>query len=218
MDFNKRYIFLGPPGSGKGTQAKIVAKALDLPHIDMGSTIRAAIRNESEAGRMAKSYVDAGQLVPDEVVIAMAEERLNEGDTGSGFILDGYPRSLKQADALEKYLSTRNMGIRVLNLNIPMELIVDRLTSRLMCRNCGAVYNTKTNPPRNQGVCDVDGCNGELYQRNDDKPETITARFKTYEAETAPLIDFYSSKGVLMEIEATGNIDEITLKIMEKVK
>jgi adenylate kinase len=205
MELNKRYIFLGPPGSGKGTQAKVVADKLGLPHIDMGSTIRAAISKGTEAGRKAKEYVESGQLVPSDIVIAMAEERLAQNDTKSGFILDGYPRSISQAEALEKYLKDNKLNIKVLNLNIPVENVVERLSSRMMCRDCSAVYNTKTKPPK------------KLYVRADDNPDTIKNRFKTYEDETAPLIGFYSKKGALINIDASGDIDRITKNILDAI-
>jgi adenylate kinase len=215
MESNKRYIFLGPPGSGKGTQAKVVADKLGLPHIDMGSTIRAAIGKGTEAGKKAKEYVESGQLVPSDIVIAMAEERLKQNDTENGFILDGYPRSLSQAEALEKYLKVNKLNVKVLNLNIPVENVVERLSSRLMCRGCSDVYNTKTKPPKRKGVCD--SCNSELYVRADDNPETIKNRFKTYEDETAPLIGFYSKKGALINIDASGDIDRITKNILDAI-
>lgn len=215
MESNKRYIFLGPPGSGKGTQAKVVAEKLGLPHIDMGSTIRAAISKGTEAGKKAREYVESGQLVPSDIVIAMAEERLKQDDTENGFILDGYPRSITQAEALENYLKTNELNVKVLNLGIPVENVVERLSSRMMCRVCSAVYNTKTKPPKHEGVCD--SCNEELYVRADDNPDTIKNRFKTYEDETAPLIGFYSKKGALIDIDASGEIDQITKNILDAI-
>lgn len=215
MNFDNRYIFLGPPGSGKGTQAKIVAERLGLPHIDMGSTIRGAIKNQTPAGIEAKAYVEAGDLVPNEIVIAMAEERLNQDDTDKGYILDGYPRSLDQAEALETFLKAGDFGIRVLNLQVPVDNVIARLTSRLMCNGCSSVYNTKTKPPKQDGICD--SCGGKLYIRADDKPETIQNRFKTYEDETAPLIGFYTERKAIINIDADGGIDNITKSIMDAI-
>jgi len=212
MEHDNRYIFLGPPGSGKGTQAKIMAENLGVPHIDMGSTIRAAIKNKTEAGLRAKPYVDAGNLAPPDIVIAMALERLDTDDTKRGFILDGYPRSIEQAESLEKYLTKRNMGIKVINLQYPVEKIVTRLSNRLVCSVCGAVYNRGTKPSKVEGKCDE--CDGSLYVRVDDNPETIRNRFKIYEEETAPLIGFYSKRGMLVDVNADGDIEVITKKIM----
>lgn len=215
VNHDNRYIFLGPPGSGKGTQAKIIAEKLGLPHIDMGSTIRAAIKNETPSGVEAKRFVEAGELVPNDIVVAMAEERLNQDDTENGYILDGYPRSIDQAQALENYLKSRELGIKVLNLQVPVGNIIERLTSRLMCSGCSSVYNTKTKPPKVEGVCDA--CGDELYVRADDKPETIQNRFKTYEDETAPLIGFYSERGAIINIDADGGIENITNNIVDAI-
>jgi len=215
MDYDNRYIFLGPPGSGKGTLAKRITDRLNLPHIDMGSTIRNAIKSGTASGLKAKSYVEAGELVPAEIVIAMAIERLNQDDTKNGYILDGFPRSIAQAEALEKYLTVKKMGIKVLNLHVPVEKIVSRLGNRILCSKCGAVYNRITMPPKVEGKCDV--CVGDLYVRADDNPETIKNRFKTYEDETAPLIGFYTRRGNLVDIDADGDIDEIIENIMSVV-
>jgi adenylate kinase len=215
MKHNNRYIFLGPPGSGKGTQAKIIAGNLSVPHIDMGSTIRAAIKNGTEAGLKAKAYVEAGQLVPADIVIAMALERLKESDTKNGFVLDGYPRSIEQAEALEKFLTEKKMGIKVFNLQVPVEKIIARLGNRLLCSKCSAVYNRLTKPPKVEGKCDE--CKGDLYVRADDNPETIRNRFRTYEEETAPLIGFYSKQGNLVDVNADGEIDQITGNIVSIV-
>ena len=215
MDYDKRYIFLGPPGSGKGTQANRIAKNLHLPHIDMGNTIRHAIKTGTDAGLKAKSFVEAGQLVPAKIVIEMAMERLKKDDTKNGFILDGFPRSIEQADALEEYLAEKQFGIRVLNLQVPVEKIVERLGNRILCSHCGAVYNKVTKLPKVEGKCD--SCDNALYIRADDNPDTIRNRFKTYEAETAPLIDFYKQRGNLVDVEADGDIDEITEAIMKVV-
>ncbi|MBU1023471.1 adenylate kinase [bacterium] len=215
MDRDKRYIFLGPPGSGKGTQAKIIAEKLGLPHIDMGATIRKAIKDKTATGITAKTFVESGKLVPGDIVIKMAEERLKQDDTDSGYILDGFPRSLQQAEALESYLRSKNSGINVINLQVPVETIVDRLSSRLMCTGCPAVFNTKTMPPKVEGICDK--CGSELYVRTDDNPDTIKSRFGTYENETAPLIDFYSERNSLLNINADGGVEEITDSIMNVI-
>ncbi|MBO3841335.1 MAG: adenylate kinase [Candidatus Brockarchaeota archaeon] len=185
-----RIVIFGPPGSGKGTYASRLAPRLGVPHISTGDILRDEVKSGSELGKSISSYVSSGKLVPDEVVNRVMEKRLSQEDCGRGFILDGYPRTLQQAYFLE--------GVSkidfVINLNVPDEVIVRRLSSRLVCRKCGAIYNKITLPPKVDGVCDK--CGGGLYQRDDDKPEVIRERIRVYKNEAAPLLEHYRKAGV----------------------
>ncbi|NHV98664.1 MAG: adenylate kinase [Thaumarchaeota archaeon] len=185
-----RLVIFGPPGSGKGTYASRLAPRLGVPHISTGDILRDEVKSGSELGKNISSYVSSGKLVPDEVVNRVMEKRLSQEDCKRGFILDGYPRTLKQAFFLEK-ISKIDF---VVNLNVPDEVIVRRLSSRLVCRRCGAIYNRITLPPKVDGVCDK--CGGELYQRDDDKPEVVRERIRVYKNEAAPLLEHYRKSGV----------------------
>jgi adenylate kinase len=185
-----RLVIFGPPGSGKGTYASRLAPRLGVPHISTGDILRDEVKSGSELGKNISSYVSSGKLVPDEVVNRVMEKRLSQEDCKRGFILDGYPRTLKQAFFLEK-ISKIDF---VINLNVPDEVIVRRLSSRLVCRRCGAIYNRITLPPKVDGVCDK--CGGELYQRDDDKPEVVRERIRVYKNEAAPLLEHYRKSGV----------------------
>ncbi|MEM3646928.1 MAG: nucleoside monophosphate kinase, partial [Thermofilum sp.] len=180
-----RIVFFGPPGSGKGTYASRLAPRLGVPHVSTGDILRDEVKSGSELGGKISSYVSGGKLVPDEVVNRVMAKRLSQDDCGKGFILDGYPRTLQQACFLEK-VSKIDF---VINLNVPDEVIVRRLSSRLVCRKCGAIYNRITLPPKVDGVCDK--CGGELYQRDDDKPEVVRERIRIYRSEAAPLLEHY---------------------------
>ena len=183
-----RLIFLGGPGSGKGTQAKKLVEKFGLAHISTGDLLRQAIKDETELGVTAKKFVDAGDLVPDDVILGMIKEKLTELD--GGFIFDGFPRTLAQAEGLDKLLVEMNLVInKVVNLNVDDSIIIDRLSARRMCKTCGFEYNLKTRPPKVDGVCDIDG--GELYQRSDDNEETIKNRLDLYHNKTKPIEDFY---------------------------
>ncbi len=201
-------IMLGPPGAGKGTQAQMLAEKYGIPQISTGDMLRAAVAEGTELGKKAKEYMDKGQLVPDEVVIGIVKERLSKPDCEKGFILDGFPRTVAQAEALDKMLAEMGKKIDyVINIVVPDEEILKRLTGRRTCRKCGAMYHVIYNPPKVEGVCDK--CGGELYQRDDDKEETIKNRLSVYHSQTAPLIGYYRKKGVLVNIDGTKDIKSI---------
>ena len=202
-----RVVLLGPPGAGKGTHAGVVTENCKIPHISTGDMFRAAIKNGTPVGLEAKSYMDKGELVPDSVVCKMVEERIAEADCSNGFLLDGFPRTMAQAKALDAALAAKGQKIDlVINLQCSDEVVLGRLTTRRVCRTCGAIYNVNTKPPKVEGVCDVDG--GEVYQRSDDTVETITNRLSVYKAQTAELIDYYRGNGVLRDVKADVNKDE----------
>jgi len=194
-----KIVFLGAPGAGKGTHAQQLMKELGIPQISTGDMFRRAIREETPTGLQAKSYMDKGELVPDEVVIAMVKERLAEADCQNGYILDGFPRTVAQAEAMEEF-ATIDLA---LNIDVPAELIISRLSSRRMCAGCGATYNITLH---NSDKCSA--CGGELYQRDDDKPETIRKRLDVYEEKTAPLVAYYRAKGLLSTATLLGTIEE----------
>ena len=199
-------ILLGPPGCGKGTQAKMLMDAYHIPQIATGDILREAVKKGSPLGRKAKTYMDQGSLVPDSLVIKIIEERLREADCARGFILDGFPRTTAQAEALEGTLVTLGLSLEhVLSIEVDDEELVKRLTGRRICRQCGESYHILFNPPKKEGVCD--SCRGELYQRDDDKENTIRNRLKVYQAQTAPLITFYREKGIMRTINGMGTID-----------
>ena len=185
---------LGPPGSGKGTYASRLTKILGVPHISTGDMVREEIKAQTELGKKIKEYSDRGELVPDEIIISLLAERLEKPDAQEGFILDGFPRTLRQAEALEE-ISKIDL---VINLNVPDEIIIQRLSNRLICKQCGAIYNRLTLKPKVDGICDI--CGGELYQREDDKPEVIQERLKVYRKSTEPLIEYYRKKGLLKDV------------------
>jgi adenylate kinase len=202
-------VLLGPPASGKGTQAARLKEALDLPHVASGDLFRENLKNETELGRKAKVYMDRGELVPDDVTIAMVMDRLSQPDCAGGAILDGFPRTIAQAEALDRALAERGHEISVvLYVAVPDEVLVERVSGRRLCRACGESYHVRFNPPKQPGVCDNDGA--ELYQRDDDKPETVRKRLQVYWGQTSPLIDYYRSRGVLVEIDGDQPIDAVT--------
>ncbi len=207
-------IMLGPPGAGKGTQAKMMVEKLGIPQISTGDMLRAAVKEGTELGRKAKEYMDGGKLVPDDVVIGIVKERLAQSDCDKGFILDGFPRTIPQAEALDKVLGELGKKIEyVINVAVPNKELLTRLTGRRTCRKCGAMYHLVFNPPKKEGVCDK--CGGELYQRDDDKEDTIRQRLKVYEDQTSPLIEYYRKKGVLYDVDGTGSIPEIFQEILK---
>lgn len=202
-----RVVLLGPPGAGKGTHAGIVTETCKIPHISTGDMFRAAIKNGTPVGLEAKSYMDKGELVPDSVVCKMVEERISESDCSNGFLLDGFPRTMAQAKALDAALAAKGQKIDlVINLMCSDEVVLGRLTTRRVCRKCGAIYNVKSKPPKVEGVCDIDG--GEVYQRSDDTAETITNRLSVYKSQTAELIDYYRGNGVLKDVKADVDKNE----------
>lgn len=204
-----RLVFLGPPGAGKGTQAAKLANHLGVPRISTGDILRRNVADGTDLGKEAKSYMDAGKLVPDDLVIAMTERRLKEADAKRGFILDGFPRTIAQADALAK-LTPLDAAV---NLFMEPEELIKRNTGRRVCPKCEAVYHVLTNPPRNVGVCDR--CGSALITREDDREEVVRTRIDTYEKQTAPLIKYYRDRGLLREVYSAGLIDEIFLRLRE---
>lgn len=210
-------IMLGPPGAGKGTQAAMLAERLGIPHVASGDLFREALKAETELGLTAKSYMDRGELVPDEVTIAMIRERLLKPDCDDGIILDGFPRTIEQAKALKELLVEQGKTTdAALFIDASEDELVRRLSSRWTCRNCQAIYNLISNPPREKGKCDI--CGGELYQRADDLPETVRNRIRVYWDQTSPLIDYYRDEGLLITIESEGGIDHVQAKILEALQ
>ncbi len=213
-------VLLGPPGAGKGTQAQRVAKALNIPHVSSGDIFRENIKNQTDLGKKANQYIVKGELVPDDLTIAMIKDRLSRTDCQPGALLDGFPRTPVQAESLSKMLMDfRGKVNAVPYINVPEIELITRLTGRWTCRAQGHVFHEKFNPPQQTGRCDFDG--SELYQRDDDKVETVTRRIKVYLDQTMPLIDFYKTAGVLIDIDGSKTIDEVTtnlLKALDKVK
>ena len=206
------FVFLGPPGAGKGTQAEIIAKRHGLVKISTGDILREAVKNGTELGKLADGYMKRGELVPDEIMLGLIEEQLANID--KGFILDGFPRTVKQAERFDELLERKNLPLKaVILLGVPDEEIIKRLSARRVCPNCGAVYNLLFTPPKNDEICDV--CGTKLVQRKDDNPETIKRRLDVYREQTAPLIDYYQEKGLLVKIDGTGKPEKITEAIEE---
>ncbi len=206
-------VLLGAPGAGKGTQAARMVERYGVPHISTGDIFRKAVGEGTPLGLEAKKYMDAGQLVPDDVVIGIVVDRLAEPDAAKGFMLDGFPRTVAQADALDAALarSGRKLDAVVL-VDVPDEALVERLTARRQCRECGRIYNVLVDPPAVEGVCDV--CGGEVYQRDDDTVETVSKRLAVYNEQTAPLIEYYRERGVLKPVDGTKSMDEVFTQIV----
>jgi adenylate kinase len=210
-----RIILLGPPGAGKGTQAAALSEELHLPHISTGDMFRHALKNKTTLGIEAKKFMDEGELVPDDIVVSMVRERIEEDDCKNGFILDGFPRTIVQAEKLDETLENSGIMIDVvLNLACDDNIILTRLTGRRVCRSCGAIYHVTNMPPKNEGVCDK--CGGTLYQRDDDKEETIMNRLDVYRASTEQLIEYYRRKDLLKNVDANAQ-RENTLKEMLRI-
>lgn len=207
-----RLVLLGAPGAGKGTQAKKLIEKYGIPQISTGDILRKAVADAAPLGKEAKSYMDKGELVPDSVVIGLVKERIAQDDCKRGYILDGFPRNTSQADTLDKVLAEMNAPLDVaLSVDVGKDYLMKRLTGRRTCKACHQMYNVFFSPPLKEGVCDK--CGGELYQRDDDKEETIKKRLDVYESQTAPLIEYYSGKGILHSVQGEGNIDDIFKEI-----
>ncbi|WNM29631.1 adenylate kinase [Streptomyces sp. Li-HN-5-11] len=210
-----RIVLVGPPGAGKGTQAVRLAEKLRVPHISTGDLFRANISRQTELGKLAKSYMDAGNLVPDEVTIAMAKDRMEQPDAEGGFLLDGFPRNVSQAEALDTLLQTEGIKLdAVLDLEVPEEEVVKRIAGRRICRKDSShVFHVTYSPPKKEGVCDV--CGGELYQRDDDSEDTVRKRLEVYHSQTEPIIDYYKAQGLVVTISSLGPVDEITRRALD---
>jgi len=212
-----KLILLGPPGVGKGTQAQLLSEEYGIPQISTGDILRAAIRSGTGLGKRANEYMSKGELVPDDIMLGLIREQLFGEEPLDGFILDGFPRTLMQAKALnEMFAEYDQTPDAVLSLEAEEELIMKRLSSRRICRNCGAVYNLITKPPKTEDLCDI--CNGPLYQRDDDKIETIKNRLEVYKKQTEPLIDFYQSTGLLISVQSSGSPQEVHRIITTKLE
>ncbi|NME36281.1 MULTISPECIES: adenylate kinase [Fusobacterium] len=205
-------MLFGAPGAGKGTQAKYIIEKYGIPQISTGDILRAAVKEGTPMGLEAKACMEAGKLVSDEIIIGIIKDRLAKDDCKKGFILDGFPRTIAQAEALEVLMKEMNIKLdKVISLNVPDELIVGRVIGRRVCKDCGGSFHVEFNPPKVEGICDF--CGGELVQRKDDSAETVGKRLNEYHAQTAPLFDFYMERGILADIDGTKEIDEITKEI-----
>jgi len=210
------FVFAGPPGSGKGTQAKLLAPKLKVPHISLGDLLREAVRSGSKVGEIAKNYLDAGKLVPDQVAIDVAEEAVSKKECRNGFVIDGFPRTLEQAVLFDKSLGKLKFNLKkVLYIDIPLEEILKRLTGRRSCRKCGAIYHMTFNPPKKDGICDA--CGGELYQRRDDTDEVIKVRYEVYKKQTSPLMDYYTKTEKLVYINGARDVSEVFKEVSKAV-
>ncbi len=212
-----RLVILGPPGAGKGTQAERIIKKYNIPHISTGDIFRDNIKRETELGMTAKGYMDKGLLVPDEVVVKIVQDRLSEDDCKNGFLLDGFPRTVNQAVALDAELD--KMGIKldgVINIEADKDVLIERAIGRRVCPTCGATYHVKYNPPEEEGICDEDG--SKLIQREDDVEETVATRIQVYLDQTMPLINYYGAQGLLLNIDGTKTIDEIFDEIVKALE
>lgn len=211
-----RMILLGPPGAGKGTQAANLSIALKIPHISTGDIFRANIKEGTPLGVLAKTYIDAGRLVPDDVTIDIVEKRLENKDCKNGFLMDGFPRTIPQAEKFDSMLQKLGKSVDlVINIDVPDSLIIKRMSGRRMC-SCGRTYHIENNPPKAEGICDV--CNSPLYIRDDDKEETIKERLKTYHQQTSTLVDYYQKKGLLISFDGSKPIEVTTQEILDSLQ
>jgi len=212
-----RLVLLGPPGAGKGTQASAIVKKYNIPHISTGDIFRENIKQGTELGKKAKEYIDKGLLVPDDIVVSIVKDRILEEDCKNGFLLDGFPRTLNQGEALDDELSQMNLKLdKVININVEKEVLIERTIGRRICKDCGATYHIKFNPPVKEGICD--NCGGKLYQRDDDTQETVEKRIEVYQKQTKPLIDYYTKKGLILNVDGTKKISEIFDEIVEALE
>lgn len=213
----KYIVLLGPPGAGKGTQAQIISRTMNLAHISSGDIFRENLKNQTELGKLAQTYMDRGALVPDDVTIAMIKDRLSRPDCDNGALLDGFPRTPTQAKALDNMLSENNQEIDcVPYINVPTEVLIERLSGRWTCPKCGYVYHEKFNPPKEPGICDKD--QSQLYQRADDQVETVKKRIEVYWEQTSPLIDYYRESGLLIEIDGTQSIEQVSSQMINAIQ
>ncbi len=207
-------ILMGLPGAGKGTQASEIVKKFPIPHISTGDMFRKAIKDETDLGKEAKSYMDRGELVPDEVTVGIVKERISEDDAKKGFLLDGFPRTIDQAEALNDIMSELGRNIdAVINIEVPEEELMNRLTGRRICEKCGTTYHLVFNPPKVDGICDIDG--GKLYQREDDNPETVSNRLNVNVKQSKPILEYYNEKGVLKNIDGAKDIYDVTKDVID---
>jgi adenylate kinase len=207
-----RVVLLGPPGAGKGTHAKLLQEEFAACQISTGDILRKAVAEQTPLGKEAAQYINRGALVPDDVIVNLVAERLKEQDCKEGFILDGFPRTIPQAQSLDVILKTMGLNLnRVLSVQVPGSIIIERLGGRRTCKSCGALWHMVFNPPKKDGVCDR--CGGELYQRDDDREETIANRLRVYDKQTAPLVDYYRERGLLREIDGVGEVNEIRARV-----
>lgn len=210
-------LLMGPPGAGKGTQAAMLVDKFGIPHISTGDMFRAAVKEGTELGKQAKACMDAGQLVPDSVTIGIVKERLAKPDCKKGFILDGFPRTIEQANALDATLSELQIKLdRVVNISVPAEDLISRATGRRICRSCGATYHVVYKPTAKEGVCDK--CSGETYQRDDDSEATMTKRLTVYSSQTKPLIQYYQDNGLYTEIDGRQSIDKVLADVVASLR
>lgn len=211
-----RAVLLGPPGAGKGTQAVRLVEKYEIPHISTGDIFRKNIKEGTELGKKAQEYMNAGALVPDELVVDLVKDRLQQDDCKNGFLLDGFPRTIFQAEKLDEFLSESNQKMDiVLNLKVEKEALIKRLTGRRVCKDCGASYHIVNVPPKKEGVCDI--CGGELIQRKDDNIETVENRINVYEDQTAPLIGYYKEAGSLVDFDGEASLDEVFDAIVQAI-
>ncbi len=211
-----KLMVLGAPGAGKGTQAVILSKKLNIPHISTGDIFRSNIKNETPLGRLAKQYIDSGELVPDEVTIGIVKDRLTEPDCSNGFILDGFPRTIPQAESLDRMLQEMGQKLdRVLNIAVEDDVIIRRLSGRRVCPECNAIYHINTSENAREGICG--NCGAKLIQREDDREETIINRLKTYHIQTEPLISYYKGKGILTEVGGEYRVEDTTAEIYQEL-
>ena len=209
-----KIIMLGAPGAGKGTQADMICNKYNVPHISTGDIFRANIKNGTELGQKAKGYMDAGELVPDSLVVDLVIDRIHQDDCSNGYVLDGFPRTIPQAEALDAALAEAGEAVDyAINVDVPDENIVTRMSGRRACVKCGATYHIKHNAPKTEGICD--NCGSELIQREDDKPETVLNRLSVYHEQTQPLIDYYDGKGIVKNIDGTKDLDAVFADIVE---
>lgn len=211
-----RAVLLGPPGAGKGTQAVRLVEKYEIPHISTGDIFRKNIKEGTELGKKAQEYMNAGALVPDELVVDLVKDRLQQDDCKIGFLLDGFPRTIFQAEKLDEFLSESNLKMDiVINLKVEKEALIKRLTGRRVCKDCGASYHIVNIPPKKEGVCDI--CGGELIQRKDDNIETVENRINVYEEQTAPLIGYYKEAGSLVDFDGEASLDEVFDAIVQAI-